>query len=52
MDDMGNNAADMNYYDLLVELYQEEIENCEVSLVSAGLGGGLNNSSQQRCNEV
>ena len=31
----------MNYYALLAELDQDEIENCEVRLVGAGLGGDL-----------
>ena len=37
---MGNTAVKMNYYYLLAELDQEDIENCVVSLLSAGLGGG------------
>ena len=33
----GDTAAKKNYYALLVELDEKEIENCEVSLVDSGL---------------
>ena len=44
VDEMGISAAKMNYHALLADLDQEEVENCEVDLVGAGLGGGLNHT--------
>ena len=46
MDNMGNNAAKMSYYALLAESDQEEVKNCEVSLVVAGLDDGCNHNSE------
>ena len=55
MDQMGNTAAEVNYYALFMEWNQEEIENYEVGLVGAGLGGGFNHNSElngMKCEEV
>ena len=46
IDEMGNAVALMNFYSLLEELDQEEIENCEVCLVQAGLGDEFNHTSK------
>ena len=36
----------MNCYALLAEIEQEEIKNCEVGLVGAGICGGFNHNSK------
>ena len=38
MDEMGNTAAELNYYALLAKSDQFELKNCEVSLVHVGFG--------------
>ena len=43
---MGSTSVEMNYYALLAELNQEELKNCKVYLVVAGLGGGFNHTSE------
>ena len=43
---MGYIAAEMNYYDLLMKLDQEDIEYCEVGIVGAGLSGKWNHTSE------
>ena len=45
----------MNHYALLTESDQEELVNCEVSLVGAGLVGGFNHISElhvMKCEEA
>ena len=46
MDKMSNTVIKMNHYASIVELDQEEIKNCEVGIVGAGLGGGFNHISE------
>ena len=45
MDEIVNTAAEMSYFALIAELDQEEIKNYKVSLVGAGLGGGLHHTT-------
>ena len=40
MDEMSNTLAEMIYYASLATLNQQEMQNCEDSLVGARLGGG------------
>ena len=46
MDEISNIVTKLNYCDLLQELDQKDIKNCEVSLVGSGLCGGLNHTSE------
>ena len=45
MNNMGNTAAKMNYYALLVKLDQKDFKNCKVGLVDAGLGGEFSHTN-------
>ena len=45
MDEMIITATEMSYYALLAELFQDKIDNCEVGLVGAEWGDGLNHIS-------
>ena len=46
IDEISNVAAEMNYYASLAEVDQEEIDNCELGLVGACLGSGLNHTNE------
>ena len=46
LDEMGNTAVKMNYYASLADLEKDELENCKVGLIGAGVGGGFNHTSK------